>query len=512
MIKTCGLIGVVTAHKDRNHELATRENFEILAAGLKYLRRRGPNSFGAAFVNPMNRHIIRRSYTRQPVEEVMHELKGIAFDVRASISLGQTKWLTDYTDGENSLGKAALDANTQPVHLFFDEDQGILNEAVGIHNGNIPSDEKTRMEGMITCPSISKATVDTRYLTELFMQKIRETGDEWEAAKWVIENIRGAYTFGYSGGGSLIAFKDRRGYRPLCIGRKADSVVLCSESGFFEELGVDYEREINPGEMVRISDRGGLENRLLVEAEHSHCPFEDIYFKDWFSRSNDEDVAVTEVREMMGAALYHEYKDEVQDVDIVSFAPDSGRSYAFGFAHTAGKRAGEALRKPRIKKKERHFLIRGEHKYVPNTPLIKGKNIAMLDDSIMRGDTIVEMYKTLKDAGVKKVYFFSAWPPNFFHCDKGIDTPTDDELIAYQIIKDRTVEYSPETGVSYETRAVNRRMTEITRQGIKDKYGGKYKPEDIFVFYGTIGMLREHLPTKDNCEFCITGIDPELRQ
>jgi amidophosphoribosyltransferase len=144
--------------------------------------------------------------------------------------------------------------------------------------------------------------------------------------------------------------------------------------------------------------------------------------------------------------------------------------------------------------------------------LIRGKNLAILDDSIMRGDSSLEMFALLEEAGVNEVHFISAWPPNFFHCNKGIDTPTDEELIAHRLIEDGTVEYSPEKGVRYDVKSVNMRMTEIMREELAKKYRGRYDPKKLYVHYGTIEMQRSVLPTKDNCEFCITGIDPELRQ
>lgn len=524
----CGIIGVVTPNKGGD-PTATRENLEILLLGMKYLHRRGPEGQGVGFINPSQGTIISaKANSDKEKEEFEATVKRMAFSIRGTMSLGQTRYITDarFAEDGNQLDKEKLEANTQPQHLSFDDVglEGLIDEGIMVHNGNIR--DKGIIKRMVEKAghiSDSIATVDSRYLAELMIQRRRVRGNNWDASRDVMKTlygIDGAASWGFSDGKYLVAGRDPRGYRPLVFGSVRNSRVFVSESGFFREATavfgsakVHYGRSVRPGEILLMDKDGHFDNHLLFDvSEHGgctrQCPFEDVYMKDYMSHCNQDDTSAGNVRITLGMALVRRYWRELEGIDAVVPVPRSGISPAEGVAQESGKPYRDLLRKPVNDADARFFLdtkTEKKHRFVVDSAGAYGANLAVIDDSVMRGETAVEMYADLKDAGAKSVKLFSIWPPTFFHCDYGIDTESK-ELIANMLIQDGTVKYERGRPVQYDIDLVNREITKLLRAKVIEKYRDKYGDvSDLEVFYGSTDMLQENLTTKTHCLYCVTG-------
>ncbi len=497
----CGITGIVSQ--------TTNNLLDILFPALNYSIRRGPDGFGVGLVNPYNgdvssKRLIRVGYSQRDLEQkkamFFNEIESDAHNKRAKIALEQSKYST--RTNKQKVDRKALQINMQPTHLHYDKLEERINDCIAVHNGEI---EDRNIRRRINPKSNNKANVDSRFLAEIYYQKIREFKDIWKAAEWVMLNVKGAFSFGFSSGDDLIFFKDKLGIRPLCLGEKGNSIVLTSESGFFNDAYINYIREIKNGEMVKIDRYGNIESKILVEAEPRHCGFEDIYFKDYFSRDfTGMHSCGNDLRFKVGEELSKLYKKIIKDIDLIVYAPESGKSYAQGFAFESGIPYKEGIRKI---ESERYFLIRKGHKYSIDELEIKDNNIAVNDDSIVRSDTVIQLYYSLKKNGVNKVKFFIAWPPIIHPCNLGIDTPTFDELFAYQLVEDGIIKTTTE-GVEYDIHEVNKEITNRIREKMKgDPEYNDVNVNDLEIYFGTPQILEKILPYK-TCKQCFTGINP----
>jgi len=229
----------------------------------------------------------------------------------------------------------------------------------------------------------------------------------------------------------LIAVRDPRGFRPLSLGRLGDAWMVASETCAFDLLNGQYVREIEPGEMVRIS-RSGIESiHFAPEKALQQCIFEHVYFARpdsiIFGRS------VNDSREALGRTLA---KEHPVSADIVVPVPDSGVPAAVGFALESGipfrmglirnHYIGRTFIEP--SQAIRNFGVK--LKLNPIRSLIEGKRVVLVDDSIVRGTTSRKIVRMVRDAGATEVHMRVSCPPTISPCYYGVDTPTREELIA----------------------------------------------------------------------------------
>ena len=223
---------------------------------------------------------------------------------------------------------------------------------------------------------------------------------------------------------ALLGMRDPLGFRPLVLGRKDGAYVLASETVAFDLIGADYIREIEPGEIVIIDDRGIRSLYLPPKGKKALCVFEYVYFSrpDSFVFSE----SVYERRKKMGAKLARESPAEA---DIVVPVPDSGTPAAIGFAEESGlpfemgivrnHYIGRTFIHPL--KEERDFSLK--IKLNPLKSLLKGKRVVAVDDSIVRGATSKALVRILKEAGAREIHLRVSSPPVRGPCFYGVDTP-----------------------------------------------------------------------------------------
>ena len=222
-----------------------------------------------------------------------------------------------------------------------------------------------------------------------------------------------------------MAVRDPNGFRPLVLGRIKDAVVVASETCALDLIDATYEREIEPGEVVRISAAGVESFHPFPPAPHTRCVFEYIYFARPDSRVFDRNVY--EVRKQLGRQLAREQPVEA---DIVIPVPDSGVPAALGFAEHAGlpfemglirnHYVGRTFIEPQDA--IRHFGVK--MKLNAQADVLRGKRVVVVDDSIVRGTTSRKIVNMVRNAGAREVHVRISSPPTISSCFYGVDTPT----------------------------------------------------------------------------------------
>jgi amidophosphoribosyltransferase len=252
----------------------------------------------------------------------------------------------------------------------------------------------------------------------------------------------------------VIAVRDPRGIRPLCLGilpsRTKDAHVVASEPIAFDLIGAEYVRDVEPGEMLIIDSSGVKSLRLPDLPKPQRCIFEYVYFARPDSQLNGR--SVYDVRKELGRRLA---KEKPAEADVVIPVPDSGVPSAIGYAGALGipfemglirsHYVGRTFIEPQ--ESIRHFGVRLKLNPVQN--VIRGKRVVVLDDSIVRGTTSRKIIKMIRDAGAREVHLRISSPPTQWPCFYGIDTPTRSELIASSHSVDEIARYVTADSLGY---------------------------------------------------------------
>ncbi len=298
------------------------------------------------------------------------------------------------------------------------------------HNGNLVNAHILKEE-LEADGSIFQTTMDSEVALHLFVKNLKYGGLE-EALKRTVQRLEGAYSFAVlTGKGEIIGIKDPNGFRPLCLGSLNGHYILASESCALDLLQAEYIRELDPGEIVIISKDGVRSVKPHPVTKRSFCIFEYIYFARPDSTFFDKNVYL--VRKEHGRRLATEAP---VDADLVMPFPDSGNYAALGYSEQSGipfeigmirnHYVGRTFIQPT--QSMRDFGVR--IKLNPVKELLAGKDIIIIEDSIIRGTTARTRIKALRELGVKRVHMRIACPPHRFPCHYGIDFSTKGELIA----------------------------------------------------------------------------------
>jgi amidophosphoribosyltransferase len=298
------------------------------------------------------------------------------------------------------------------------------------HNGNLPDATEARyrleMEG-----AIFSSTSDT----EVVLHRIARSrkGNIVDAIVEALKGDDGAFSMLFATPESVIAVRDPRGFRPLCLGELDGATVFASETCAFDLIGATYVRDVEPGEIVIVDSRGVRSFYAFEPKRVTHCIFEHVYF------SRPDSIvfgsSVNKSRHRMGKQLARECPT---DADIVVPVPDSGVAAAIGYAAQSGLKFRFALVRNHYigrtfiepQSQIRHFGVK--IKLNPVRDLIEGNRVILIDDSIVRGTTSKKIVKMVRDAGATEVHMRISCPPTIAPCYYGVDTPTKEELIAAQ--------------------------------------------------------------------------------
>ena len=299
------------------------------------------------------------------------------------------------------------------------------------HNGNLPfaREERRKLERE---GAIFSATSDTEVILHGVARS--KASSVRDAIPEVLRDTEGAFSMLFLTPSELIAIRDPRGFRPLALGRLGDAWVVASETCAFDLIDAQYVRDVEPGEMLVISQDGLRSSHPLPEQKPSMCLFEHVYFARPDSLIYGQ--SVNESRHRMGAQLAIE---QPADADVVVPVPDSGTVAAIGYSAQSGVSfrfglvrnhyVGRTFIEPR--QSIRSFGVR--IKLNPVRELIAGKRVVLIDDSIVRGTTSKKIVRMVREAGAKEVHMRISCPPTVSPCYYGIDTPNKADLIAAQM-------------------------------------------------------------------------------
>ena len=297
------------------------------------------------------------------------------------------------------------------------------------HNGNIVNahDLKNELE---ESGSIFQTTMDSEIFLHLFVKNLTHGFEE--ALVKSVSRLQGAFSLVMlTSRGEVIGIKDPFGFRPLCLGKLNGNYVLASETCALDLVEAEFVRELDPGEIVIIGPEGIKSIKTEAPAQQAFCIFEFIYFARPDSTIAGRNVYLT--RKAFGRRLA---KEAPVEADFVMPFPDSGTYAALGYSEESGipfemgmirnHYVGRTFIQPT--QSMRDFGVR--IKLNPVKELLKGKDIIIIEDSIIRGTTIKTRVKTLRELGVGKVHMRVSGPPHRFPCHYGIDFSTRGELIA----------------------------------------------------------------------------------
>ncbi len=297
------------------------------------------------------------------------------------------------------------------------------------HNGNLINAVELHSE-LLDRGVTFRGTSDSEIIAALI--STHEADRVEDALAEVVPRLEGAFSTVIMTSDRVIGFRDPAGLRPLALGRIGDRYCLASESCAFDIIGAELLREVQPGEMVSLSE-GGIETRQLVESEReAFCVFEHIYFArpDSVLEGNRTQVS----RRKMGEILWREAP---VDADVVIAVPDSGTPAATGYSKASGLPRDEGLIKNRYV--GRTFIQPGQDlrkhglrmKFNPLREVVAGKRLVVVDDSIVRGNTTRQIVSMLRDAGAAEVHMRISAPAIRHPCHYGIDMSTSEEMVAH---------------------------------------------------------------------------------
>jgi len=397
----CAVVGVYAPNED-----VARLTFFALFA----LQHRGQESSGIATSNGQRLSVHARMGLVSQVytEESLSQLTG-------HIAIGHNRYSTK--------GSSRI-CNAQPVLVG----EGTNTMAIA-HNGNIVNAEHLAQE-LAGQGFTFHTSTDTEVIANLIISSAEK---DWvDKIRYAMHRLQGAYSLTMMTNDHLFGIRDPLGVRPLCLGALNGGWVLASESCALDHIGARFIREIEPGEIVSIS-QAGVESYREEGRRKALCIFEYIYFARPDSVINGR--LLYPVRQAMGARLAEE---QPVDADLVIGVPDSATAAGVGYALQSGIPMSEALIKNRYV--GRTFIEPDQHlrdlgvklKFNPLPQVIEGKRVVLVDDSIVRGTTTPQVIKLLRKAGAKEVHMRICAPPICYPCFFGVDMATRWELIAAQ--------------------------------------------------------------------------------
>ncbi|NLD61445.1 amidophosphoribosyltransferase [Candidatus Sumerlaeota bacterium] len=397
----CGVVAVI------GHPEAAK----LAYLGLYALQHRGQESAGIVssdgenLICHKNDGLVADVFT----PEAMATLKG-------SLAIGHVRYSTT---------GATRVTNAQPIWARYGGGQVAV-----AHNGNLTNSEALRYE-QEQGGAIFQTTTDTEIIVHGLA---RRTGKDFHEALWeTLKKLKGAFSLVILRPDEVIAVKDPRGFRPLCLGMlEGGGYVVSSESCALEIMDAAYMREFQPGEAMIFGKDGSVRSiRPFPPETESFCIFEYIYFSrpDSFARHAR---SVSMLRARLGAQLA---KEHPVDADVVIAVPDSSVPAAIGYARESGipydiglvrsHYIGRTFIEP--EQSIRDFGAR--IKYNPVRAILQDKRVVVVDDSIVRGTTSRKIVNILRNAGAKEIHFRITAPPWKYPCYFGIDTPEESQLL-----------------------------------------------------------------------------------
>ena len=405
--ENCGVVGIFS--------LDGHNVIPFVIDSLRALQHRGQEAWGIAVPgkSPFRRLGL--------ISSAAAEFPAVVKKYKAHAAIGHVRYST--------LGKSTLE-NAQPLKV---------KDLCMAHNGTIANVEE--LSGLVGgCTFTPQTMSDTLVAAQRLVMHLADKEDMAEAMHILKGEMVGSFCFTFlTDEGSVYAARDPRGFRPLVLGhhRETNTYVVASESCALAAVGAQLVRDVEPGELVKMSKGGISSQQFANEKPHAHCAFEYTYFAH--PSSIMEGINIYAARKRIGQFLAKKFP--IENADVVVPVPDSARPAALGYAQELGLPFEEGLLKDRYSKKGsmRSFIepyqsnrVEINKGIIPIREVVEGKHVVVVDDSIVRGTSSAEIIKTLRMVGASKVSLVVTYPPIRYPCYAGIDFPSQEELVAYQ--------------------------------------------------------------------------------
>ena len=405
--ENCGVVGIFS--------LDGHNVIPFVIDSLRALQHRGQEAWGIAVPG-------KKPYRQLGlVSSSASDFQKLIKTYKSNAAIGHVRYST--------LGKSTLE-NAQPLKV---------KDLCVAHNGTIANVEE--LSGMVGgCTFTPQTMSDTLVAAQRLVMHIADKEDMAEAMHILKGEMGGSFCFTFlTDEGSVYAARDPKGFRPLVLGhhKETNTYMVASESCALAALGAQLVRDVEPGELLKMSKAGIDSQQFANEKPHAHCAFEYTYFAH--PSSIMEGINVYGARKRIGQYLAKKFP--IADADVVVPVPDSARPAALGFALELGIPFEEGLLKDRYRKKGsmRSFIepFQGSREeinkgIIPIREIIEGKHVVIIDDSIVRGTSSAEIIKTLRRVGARRISLVVTYPPIRYPCYAGIDFPSQEELVAYQ--------------------------------------------------------------------------------
>ncbi len=398
----CGVVGISSE----------RDVASYLYGSLRILQHRGQNSAGIAVSS--DQETIKAVRGLGLAHEIFNGENLSSLSGRSGI--GHVRYPTT---GDDML------ENVQPLVLS----SGVGDVALA-HNGDIVNSERLR-ERLEDEGWAFFSTTDTELVIRMIVNELKDLIDPVKAVRNALKQIEGGYAFTLMIGSKVFGIRDPLGIRPLALGKIPGGYAVASESVVFDMLGGKLVRDVLPGEIVELTADDYISYPAQSTGEKANCMFEYVYFAR--PDSIIDGKSVFDVRVEVGRMLARE---RPVDADVVIPVPDSGRTHAIGFCEVSGIPLSEGLMKNRFV--ERTFILPDQDareasvrmKLNPIKSVIQGKRVVIIDDSIVRGTTMLKIVQMVREAGASEVHVRIGCPRIIAPCYYGIDMKTRNQFIA----------------------------------------------------------------------------------
>ena len=433
----CGIIGIY--HKKKN---VVSDIYDALIQ----VQHRGQDAAGISTWDSSRMYLYKELGL---VTEVFKSNDSLNLD--GNIGVGHVRYPTA---GKDDVSEAQPFHTSNPVNVSL------------AHNGTLTNSKKIRDSLLKTRFCQFNTQSDSEVLLNLFTYELFNTNYRklttahvFRALKNVFAQCEGGYAVTMLVAGiGIVSFRDAHGIRPLVIGKNKDSYMVASESGALTALGYSFERDVAPGEAVIIGEDGTLVTKQIVRGvDHCPCLFEFVYFSR--PDSTIDSISVHKSRLRMGDFLGENILKNYPNLkaDVVVPIPDTSRTSAMQVAYKLKAKYREGFIKNRYI--GRTFIMPGQtirkksvaHKLSPIKIEFRGKNVLLVDDSIVRGNTSKKIIEMVKKCGAKKVYLASASPPIRHQNVYGIDMPAVKDLIAHGKTIDQIKKYIKADELIYQS-------------------------------------------------------------
>lgn len=434
--ESCGVVGISCPRED----VAPRIYWALLT-----LNHRGHESYGIAVSKPDGSLLVERGLGLVS-DLAIEKLDGWKESLKGRLGVGHVRYATS--------GQLSSEIN------LLEDAQPTIGEHLGrklciAFNGNITNLLQVLRE-LMGENAHTGGRSDIHVLLSLLVGEYAES-DLVSALKLICEKLDGAYAItGLTDDGRLFAFKDPHGIRPLSYGlsEEGELIGMASETVALSINGISGSEALKPGELILVED-GEVEKKIIRSESEAFCAFEYAYFARPDSRFHGGRY-VYEVRRELGRRLAQSYREVAGKIDVIVPVPQTAEDAAYGFHLETGKPIEPIIVRHRylrhrafITPKEQRELILS-HKYNLLLDRVRGKKAALIDDSIVRGDTLRHLICTLKGAGAREVHVFSTFPKISNPCFYGIDMATFEELIGFNRDEEEIARLLEADSVNYQ--------------------------------------------------------------